>query len=364
MLKLHGEMRTDKVVDINSFREEFKEISKSYKPDLIYNLDETALYYKLIPSKSVCRNRFQGYKNFKDRVSIMLCSNMTGSHKLKPVMIGKPKMPRCFKNFDYGCLVSYYSSQKAWMTGSIFIDWIISFDLQLKIKKKKILLLIDHCPAHSIPQNLDCIKILFFPKNSTGLLQPMDIGIIKTFKTHFMRRKLQYLTDLLETENISILNESNHENTLIQHYETEIERTDIFDPLMSEDFLNIENTEDQDINENCLQEDQESEISDEETKIIYPLDRKDIAKTLTKIERQLYCNAENENDVSLITAIRKYKENDSLYYIGLIDIDPTEFEVIDKKIRGILIQNKIHLKPANKERLYLPRIVLKEDSYL
>ncbi|XP_029656796.1 jerky protein homolog-like [Octopus sinensis] len=97
MLKLHGEMRTDKVVDINSFREEFKEISKSYKPDLIYNLDETALYYKLIPSKSVCRNRFQGYKNFKDRVSIMLCSNMTGSHKLKPVMIGKPKMPRCFK---------------------------------------------------------------------------------------------------------------------------------------------------------------------------------------------------------------------------------------------------------------------------
>ncbi|XP_029657973.1 jerky protein homolog-like [Octopus sinensis] len=137
MLKLHGEMRTDKVVDINSFREEFKEISKSYKPDLIYNLDETALYYKLIPSKSVCRNRFQGYKNFKDRVSIMLCSNMTGSHKLKPVMIGKPKMPRCFKNFDYGCLVSYYSSQKAWMTGSIFIDWIISFDLQLKLKRRK-----------------------------------------------------------------------------------------------------------------------------------------------------------------------------------------------------------------------------------
>ncbi|XP_029654474.1 glycine--tRNA ligase, mitochondrial 1-like [Octopus sinensis] len=59
--------------------------------------------------------------------------------------------------------------------------------------------------------------------------------------------------DDVSTETIQncfkILNESNHENTLIEHYETEIERTDIFDPLMSEDFLNIENTEDQDINE-------------------------------------------------------------------------------------------------------------------
>ncbi|XP_029654649.1 tigger transposable element-derived protein 6-like [Octopus sinensis] len=189
MLKLHGEMRTDREVDINSFREEFNEISKLYKPYLIYNLDETALYYKLIPLKNVCRIRFQGYKNFKDRVSIMLCSNMTGSEIW---MIGKPKMSRCFRNFDYGCLVSYYySSQKAWMTGFIFIDWIISFDLLLKIEKKTILLLIDHCPAHSIPQNWDCIKILFFPENSTGLLQPVYIRIIKTFKTHFMRRKLQ-----------------------------------------------------------------------------------------------------------------------------------------------------------------------------
>ncbi|XP_029656955.1 tigger transposable element-derived protein 6-like, partial [Octopus sinensis] len=204
MTKLHGEMRTNDPVDVDLFIEKFIEISKGYNADQIYNLDETGLYYKLIPSKSICRNRFQGYKNFKDRVSIMLCSNMSGNHKLKPVMISKPKMPRCFKSYDYKCFIDYYSSERAWMTGTIFTNWLLNFDYHLKNEKKQILLLMDNCPSHCVPSNLDNIKILFFPPNSTGLIQPMDLGIIKTFKTHFTRHKLMYLTDLLEQQNISV----------------------------------------------------------------------------------------------------------------------------------------------------------------
>ncbi|XP_029656212.1 uncharacterized protein LOC115230137 [Octopus sinensis] len=70
------------------------------------------------------------------------------------------------------------------------------------------------------------------------------------------------------------------------------------------------------------------------------------------------------NSGNLFKSINEHALSLYNYYIGLIDIDPTEFEVIDKKIRGILIQNKIHLKPANKERLYLPRNCLGEGSYL
>ncbi|KAM0676999.1 hypothetical protein BDAP_002470 [Binucleata daphniae] len=41
------------------------------------------------------------------------------------------------------------------------------------------------------------------------------------------------------------------------------------------------------------------------------------------------------------------------YYIGLVEFEPIEFEKIDDKIRSILNKNKIHMKAANKKRLYL-----------
>ena len=57
------------------------------------------LLYKSIPSKSVCKIARGGYKNSKDRVSIMLFFNITGPIKHKTILIGKIKKPRCFKKF-------------------------------------------------------------------------------------------------------------------------------------------------------------------------------------------------------------------------------------------------------------------------
>ena len=69
-----------------------------YKISLGVNMGETGLFYKIVPSKSICKNSRKGYKNLKDRVSIMLCSNMDGSEELKPIIMGKSKKPRCSKN--------------------------------------------------------------------------------------------------------------------------------------------------------------------------------------------------------------------------------------------------------------------------
>ena len=61
-------------------------------------MDETGLFFKLIPSKSICKSAIKGHKNFKGRVSIMLSCNMDGSEKLMPLIIGKANKLRCFKN--------------------------------------------------------------------------------------------------------------------------------------------------------------------------------------------------------------------------------------------------------------------------
>ena len=39
-----------------------------------------------------------GYKRSKEKVTILACSNATGSYKLKLVLISKSKNPRAFKN--------------------------------------------------------------------------------------------------------------------------------------------------------------------------------------------------------------------------------------------------------------------------
>ena len=51
-------------------------------------------------------------KKQKDRVTLMACSNGTGSHKLPLMFVGKAANPRCFKKVNKtGLPVAYYSEK-------------------------------------------------------------------------------------------------------------------------------------------------------------------------------------------------------------------------------------------------------------
>jgi hypothetical protein len=58
-----------------------------------------------------------------------------------------------------------------------------------KLEKKKALLLLDHCPAYPSVDVLKLkdgnIRATFLPNNSTALIQHMDHGIIRVFKTYY-----------------------------------------------------------------------------------------------------------------------------------------------------------------------------------
>ncbi|XP_029656057.1 uncharacterized protein LOC115229940 [Octopus sinensis] len=66
----------------------------------------------------------------------------------------------------------------------------------------------------------------------------------------------------------------------------------------------------------------------------------------------------NLNAVNLFRGINEYALSLYNYYIGLINIEPYEFDDIDQQIRRLLTTLKLHLQPANKERLYLDRKTL------
>jgi hypothetical protein len=48
-------------------------------------------------------------------------------------------------------------------------------------------LLVDNCPAHTVLEKLQNIKLVFLPANTTSMLQPMDQGVIRSLKCHYRR---------------------------------------------------------------------------------------------------------------------------------------------------------------------------------
>lgn len=70
------------------------------------------------------------------------------------------------------------------MTGVIFQQWLQSFILTMKMRKRNVLLL-DNAGSHTEPPTLSNVTVRFLPANTTAHLQPMDGGIIENFKVHY-----------------------------------------------------------------------------------------------------------------------------------------------------------------------------------
>jgi len=82
------------------------------------------------------------------------------------------------------------------MTGSLFQIFLKRFNEHVK---RKVLLVIDNAPSHvwhglEIPN----VEIVCLPANTTSKLQPMDAGVIASFKRHYRRRQLSHALDLLD----------------------------------------------------------------------------------------------------------------------------------------------------------------------
>lgn len=61
-----------------------------YAPEDIFNCDETGLFYKALPNKTFHKKgtRCTGGKLSKERVTVLLACNATGTEKLKPLVFG------------------------------------------------------------------------------------------------------------------------------------------------------------------------------------------------------------------------------------------------------------------------------------
>jgi hypothetical protein len=132
--------------------------------------------------------------------------------------------------------VIYRANSKAWMRSDIFIEWLHNLDNYFRVVDRKILLLIDNAGSHfnskvlnlSDEENddngdggddvaesshsaqkrkppkkkvtkkkheikLTNITIVYLPPNTTAHLQPMDAGIIHSFKAKYKREFCKHI---------------------------------------------------------------------------------------------------------------------------------------------------------------------------
>ncbi len=143
-----------------------------------------------------------GTKASKERISVGLAANATGTDKLKPVIIGCAKRPRCFgKSFNPEIYGHYFYNTKAWMTSLVFSDWIHSLDRQMRLSGRNVILLVDNASSHSshkVETLLTNITLHFLKPGITAHIQPMDTGIIRAFKAHYRRFLTKYFLECVD----------------------------------------------------------------------------------------------------------------------------------------------------------------------
>ena len=145
---------------------------------MIYNLDETSIYYNNWSKYSYLINgQTIPTKNSKDRITYVACTNCFGKYQ-QPIIIGK-HVPKKVINSNH-----YYCNKSSWMTSAVFTAIINKWDVELERNNSRILLLVDNFSGHKIGSTNN-IRIEFLPPNTTSKVQPLDLGIISNFKRLF-----------------------------------------------------------------------------------------------------------------------------------------------------------------------------------
>ncbi|KAJ8866499.1 hypothetical protein PR048_032342 [Dryococelus australis] len=129
-----------------------------------------------LPRKSPASRREKSTPRFKvskERITAIVCANASGEHKVKLLVIGQSKKPRCFKNVQT-LPVSYTSQTSAWTTSVIFLDWFKNEFIASVTK------------FHEEMKKSG--EMQFLSPNVTATLQPMDQGVIK--KMRICRKQL------------------------------------------------------------------------------------------------------------------------------------------------------------------------------
>lgn len=156
-----------------------------YDPRDVFCVDECGLFWRLLPDRTVLfeSEKCHGGQNAKERLTVVLCANMTGTEKWPLLSVGKFMNPRSFEGIRK-LPVLYEGNHRAWVTPDLFQHWLRSFDSAMKAQNRKVLLVLNNSTAHQKQENLTNLELLFLPTNVGNKHQAFH-GMTKNFKVHY-----------------------------------------------------------------------------------------------------------------------------------------------------------------------------------
>lgn len=191
-----------------------------YTAHQIFNIDETGLFWKRIPSRSFIAQddaRLERHISSKDRITVVLGTNCAGDVRLKPLLVYHLENPRALKGIVKSSLpVMWRANKKGRVTRDLFSDYVYSYMSPFiteytkeKNLENKALLIIDHASAHppTITDLCENIQVVFLPPNTSSFLQPMEQGAVHAFKSHYIYLLMQFLARASDVDREASLTE-------------------------------------------------------------------------------------------------------------------------------------------------------------
>ncbi|XP_043477998.1 jerky protein homolog-like [Leptopilina heterotoma] len=187
--------------------------------NLVFNADECGILWKNLPKATNDKDENSaGWKENKEKVSVLFCANADGSHALPLLIIGKSWSSRSILSTTENIQqlpVMYQNESSSSMTSEIFLDWYTNIfipsveEMQEKTKNYgKVLLLIDTAKCHPSMDVLNSVnenfQVMYIPSKITFLVQPMGQGIIEKTKRTYRKAFITCLLNASNDDNMTV----------------------------------------------------------------------------------------------------------------------------------------------------------------
>ena len=150
----------------------------------------------------VWKNLRQDLKLARIDLLFFIVGNANGDFKFKSFLIyHSENHPSAMKGYSKNLLpVHWRANQISWMTSSLFQNWGLTCaipEIKAYCYKEnlnfKALVLVENAAGHPVIEQSENTKFVFWPPNTTAVIQSMDSGVISTFKSYYLRRRFKFL---------------------------------------------------------------------------------------------------------------------------------------------------------------------------
>ena len=115
MINFHGESSEINAEVVAQAMSRMLALLATYKPEDVYNMDETCLYFRAQPTIILAQGKVKDRKIQKHRFTLAFAVNSTSIDKLKLLVFHKSQRPRCFGRWSNSDIVYWHANTTVWM---------------------------------------------------------------------------------------------------------------------------------------------------------------------------------------------------------------------------------------------------------